>query len=241
MKDAYYFPHDSNASQDPKCSALLKDFGFRGYGIYWALIELLHEQGGRFTKFPKLLEGLAYTLTLPIKELETIITALINDYQLLKEDENYIWSDRVIRNLEKRNAKRQDKVDAGRKGGIISAMTRHKDLLEAPLKQNEPKESKVKESKVKLKSDLLSIVLKYKELKNWEKVSSEFYPRNIKTAKIILKDCQTAQGAVAFLEWCSERAKSKNLDWSLETCIKWFGEWQKSKDNKPSGVWSAKL
>lgn len=44
MKDAYYFPHDSNSKDDPKCVMLIEQLGMEGYGIFWVLIETLREQ-----------------------------------------------------------------------------------------------------------------------------------------------------------------------------------------------------
>ena len=44
MKDAYWFHHDSNAKDDPKCSMLIEQLGLEGYGIYWVLVETLREQ-----------------------------------------------------------------------------------------------------------------------------------------------------------------------------------------------------
>ncbi len=150
MKDTYYFSHDSNAHKDPKCSALINDWGYTGYGIYWAIIELLHEQGGKIKKFPKLINGLAFQFQVEIKYFKNLLEALLHDYELLKEDANFVWSNRVIRNLEKRMAKRQAKVDAGRIGGIKSGISRNKTLQdEAPLKAERSKRTKVKESKVK--------------------------------------------------------------------------------------------
>ena len=43
-KDAYYFSHDSNAKDDPKCSMLIEQLGLEGYGIYWVLVETLRDQ-----------------------------------------------------------------------------------------------------------------------------------------------------------------------------------------------------
>ena len=40
-KDAYYFSHDSNAKDDPKCMVLIDQLGLEGYGIFWVLIETL--------------------------------------------------------------------------------------------------------------------------------------------------------------------------------------------------------
>ena len=43
-KDAYYFPHFSNARQDRKVRRLRKELGIEGYGIYFMLLEVLRDQ-----------------------------------------------------------------------------------------------------------------------------------------------------------------------------------------------------
>ena len=43
-KDAYYFPHFSNARHDRKLKRLRKQFGIEGYGIYFMLLEVLRDQ-----------------------------------------------------------------------------------------------------------------------------------------------------------------------------------------------------
>lgn len=159
MKDVYYFPHDSNSRRDPKIAALLREFGFEGYGIWWTLIEIMHEQeGGKLEKFPKLIEGLAYQMSPDRRKtkqfeatLNASIRAMIDDFKLLQEDGTHIWSNRVVRNLEERHTKRMKRADAGRLGGIQSGIKRTKEMKqnEAMLQANEAneaKESKVKES-----------------------------------------------------------------------------------------------
>ena len=44
MKDAYYFPHDSNATNDPKIMMMIAQWGLEAYGIFWTIIEHLREQ-----------------------------------------------------------------------------------------------------------------------------------------------------------------------------------------------------
>ena len=46
MKDAYYFPHDSNAQHDEKIVELRCEYGWEGYGIYWALVERMRDAEG---------------------------------------------------------------------------------------------------------------------------------------------------------------------------------------------------
>jgi len=38
-KDAYYFSHDANAQDDEKILDLRADYGWEGYGLFWAVIE----------------------------------------------------------------------------------------------------------------------------------------------------------------------------------------------------------
>jgi len=46
MKDnkAIYFPHDTNASTDPKIIGLRVVYGWEAVGMYWAIIEALHKE-----------------------------------------------------------------------------------------------------------------------------------------------------------------------------------------------------
>lgn len=43
-KDAYYFSHDSNARNDEKILKLRMKHGWEGYGIFWAIVEMLREE-----------------------------------------------------------------------------------------------------------------------------------------------------------------------------------------------------
>lgn len=49
-KDAYYFPHFSNARHDRKLKRVRKELGVEGYGIYFMLLETLRDQ--EFFKYP---------------------------------------------------------------------------------------------------------------------------------------------------------------------------------------------
>ena len=43
-RDTFYFPHEYNAKDDPKCERLIWEMGMEGYGIFWALLEVLRIQ-----------------------------------------------------------------------------------------------------------------------------------------------------------------------------------------------------
>jgi hypothetical protein len=44
--DLPYFSHDNNASQHPKMRALIAEYGFEGYGRFWALNEMIARNAG---------------------------------------------------------------------------------------------------------------------------------------------------------------------------------------------------
>ncbi len=116
------------------------------------LVEILSEQENyKLRKFSKLYSGLARQIQIDADQLRSIIEAMLHEYELLSEDENYIWSESLLRRMEVKATKRQAKVEAGRKGGISSGVSRKKEAdlkqNEALLQANEPKESKAKKSK----------------------------------------------------------------------------------------------
>jgi hypothetical protein len=94
-KDTFYFKHDYNSRNDPKLVELKRVLGSVGKGIYWDLIEMLHEQGG---KLAYNISAIAYEL----REQEDVINRVINEFDLFKKDEKYFWSDRAKKNLKER-------------------------------------------------------------------------------------------------------------------------------------------
>ena len=41
LKPMRYFSHDSDAREDIKCKYLIREFGVKGYGMWWILCEIL--------------------------------------------------------------------------------------------------------------------------------------------------------------------------------------------------------
>lgn len=122
MKDAYYFSHDYNARQDPKLQDVLATHGVAGLGIYWCIIEMMYEQGG---KLPiKSVKSIAFTLHVDVE----IIESVINDFELFDKDGASFWSDAVITRLKKRT----DVISERKKAAQKSWESRR-------MKQNESK------------------------------------------------------------------------------------------------------
>lgn len=95
-KDAYYFPHFSNARHDSKIKRLRKELGIEGYGIYFMILEVLRDQ-----------EDLSYPIAdidLLAEEFSTIdpkVEAVVKKYGLFKVGEdNYFYSPKLIEYLQ---------------------------------------------------------------------------------------------------------------------------------------------
>jgi hypothetical protein len=114
-KDAYYFPHDSNAKDDPKCVMLIEELQLEGYGIYWILIETLREQPD--FKYPmKLIPALARRYFTTKEKM----TAVIKGYDLFEiEGDEFFYSESLLRRMEIVNEKREKAKLAGKKSGEV--------------------------------------------------------------------------------------------------------------------------
>jgi hypothetical protein len=157
-KNAYYFPHDCNASRDPKILQMCSVYKSEGYGWYWMLVEQMREQdnyklpiAGKYA-----IDAYAMRMYCDGNALHKFIDDCVNEFQLFKKDDDYLWSESLIRrmaNFDIRSVKARE-----------SALNRwHKQPQEMPTQSvgnaiamlpqcdsnaKRVKESKVKESKV---------------------------------------------------------------------------------------------
>lgn len=72
-KDAYYFSHDANARNDEKIISLRMKLGWEGYGIYWALIEMLRESNGYELEMDY--NRIAFALTSDSETIKDVVTS----------------------------------------------------------------------------------------------------------------------------------------------------------------------
>lgn len=122
MKDAYYFSHDSNANEDPKIAALISKYDFRGYGWFWRLIELFRNQPGY--KYPINKYTFDTLARILLCDRETIVQFLndcchefaTDEGALFCMDDNYIWSESLLRRMKVMDDNRKACSEAGKKG-----------------------------------------------------------------------------------------------------------------------------
>ena len=114
LKDSYYFPHDSNAKDDPKCMELIEQLGLEGYGIYWVLIETLRDQSNY--SYPiKLIPALARRYTTSKEKM----AAVVYNYDLFQVDNDEFF-------LSPSLCRRMGDVNKHRINGIRGSLIKNK-------------------------------------------------------------------------------------------------------------------
>src|SRR3990167_4265356 len=93
-KDAHYFSHDYNARNDPKLIKLSMQ-GWDLVGLYWAVVEMLHEQNGYLDSDP---EPIAFALRTQKERINHLITFP----GLFEFTENQFTCQRILKNLLRR-------------------------------------------------------------------------------------------------------------------------------------------
>lgn len=112
-KDAYYFSHDSNAKDDPKCSQLIEELQLEGYGIYWVLVETLRDQAD-YKYSLKYIPALARRYFTSKEKM----FAVIKNYDLFEvEDDMFFYSRSLNERMGIANAIREKAKLAGIKSG----------------------------------------------------------------------------------------------------------------------------
>lgn len=142
-KDAYYFPHFSNARNDRKLRRLRKELGVEGYGIYFMILEILRDQDG--FKYP--LDDIDL-LADDFGTSEQKVRAVITVYKLFEVDNNEMFFSAKFNEFMQPylNMKEQRRL-----AGIASGKARKlKALNEHPFNDSSTtdEQSKVNESKV---------------------------------------------------------------------------------------------
>lgn len=150
-KNTFYFPHDMNTISDPKISAFVGVFGGAGYGVFWRIVEMLHEDKNNKLPLKKyIFSAIAGTLKLDVNEVVEMVKFLTDEFEIFETDGQFFYSKRVIQNMEKRNDIKEKRSFAGRvsaeKRNINS--TNDEQMLNKS-EQTPTKEKKVKEIKVK--------------------------------------------------------------------------------------------
>ncbi len=155
MKETFYFSHDYNARNDPKLQHVLMVLGHEGKSIYWDLIEMLYESGGKL----EINKIQLYAFTL--RTTPELIEKLIHNFDLFSSDENDFWSDSCVRRIQIRNDKKAYFSECGKRGAKTKQATLQPGLSHPLANPKQGKERKGKEIKRK---DIKEKEIKDKEI-----------------------------------------------------------------------------
>lgn len=167
VKNTNYFSHDFNARHDPKMVKLRLKMGMNGIGIYWALVEMLYEQGGEIK-----LSDIDF-IAKEWREKRKKIEEVIQNFDLFEKNSEVFWSLSVNKRLEKIQGKSVKAKESASKRWNNDANALQ---TECDRNASKVKYSKVKESKVNnIMPDGFSetISLDEKKEKEKEKISAE--------------------------------------------------------------------
>lgn len=122
-KESYWFSHDSNAANNPKLLALIRKYGFEGYGRWWRLLERLRDcEDYKYNiDTPFAYEVIGQDLQMTADEAQSFIDDCIQYFQLLDTDGHYFWSISLLDRMEYWEKRREVLRERGRKGGLARA------------------------------------------------------------------------------------------------------------------------
>jgi uncharacterized protein YdaU (DUF1376 family) len=136
-----YFPHDSNARNDYKLIKLRSKYNYEGFGIYFALLELLFSENNklRIDDFETLAFGLQCD--------SAILKDIIQNFDLFEFEDDFFYSKRLSKTLDdicQKSLKASE--NAKKRWNNATAMRSHKEQI-CDINASKVNESKVKKSK----------------------------------------------------------------------------------------------
>jgi hypothetical protein len=141
-KEAYYFSHDANAQDDPKCMVLIDQLGMEGYGIFWALIEKLRAE--KDYKLPlETLPAFAKRWGTSKEKVETVV----KNYNLFKIKQNYFFSYRLKISMDLKTERATNAASI--RWSNANAMQTHSKRIANGMQNDAIKEKKRKEKESK--------------------------------------------------------------------------------------------
>ena len=221
MKDAYYFSHDSNARHDKDIVLLRADHGWKGYGLFWAIIEILRDQADY--RFPlKRLNALSIEIG---DDVSSFIDDCINEYELFASDGECFWSESLKRRMEKREEVTKARQQAGSKGGKASSKSKAKAKQNASIKGKERKESKENIKYLPVASLLAGKIAENDPKFFYNRNKNRFIKDWADPIRLLIeKDGRSREEVEAVIVWCQEHSFWKSNIHSGGTLRKKFSK-----------------
>lgn len=227
MKDTFFFTHDFGARNDPKMQNVLMECGCEGWGVFWAIVEQIYEQGGSLPLSCS--KSIAFQLHVSLE----IVNKIIHDFDLFKNDGELFWSDSINSRLNKRAEiaekrsksalKRWTKPKNESKENAKAMQLYEKDMQDCANKEKERKGKENKENTSLNKEDKKA------------ETAKRFTPPSIEEVQSYISEKGYSVDAESFVAFYNSKnwfvGKNKMKDWRSSVIT-----WQKReiKTNTPT-------
>ncbi|MGA2297178.1 MAG: DUF4373 domain-containing protein [FCB group bacterium] len=121
-KEAYFFSHDSNARHDPKIIMLRAEYGYQGYGWFWAIVEMMREEPGYKLNIKSKygLSAIAEELHIDKDTCAKFLNSCVKDFELFSyDDEGFLYSKSLQKRMEHWDRQKEIYAEKGKKGAEI--------------------------------------------------------------------------------------------------------------------------
>jgi hypothetical protein len=99
-----FIPHDTDIGNDVKIKSLKGKYKGLGYGTYWIILETLtHENENKLKLKPLTYLAIASETGMEAEKVKEFIDDCINSFELFESDEEYFWSNSLLRRIKKYN------------------------------------------------------------------------------------------------------------------------------------------
>lgn len=150
-KETYYFSHDSNALTDTKILNMRADYGLEGYGLYWAIIEMMRNEEDYKLNLNKNTYRAIKTLTNTTIDIEKFINDCIEDYRLFEKQEEKFYSNSLLRRMEQKDKKSAIAREKAEKRWNSNAKDMQQQCSDNANKGKKNKEKENKRNEIKIK------------------------------------------------------------------------------------------
>lgn len=149
MKKTFYFSHDFNARNDVKLQEVMMRMGHEGIGLFWCLVEMMYEQGGKLEIDQ--CDSIAFAIRTESEKIKTLIDIVF------EKDDTYFWSKSVLKRIKMQQEKSKKAKESAQKRWKNEAKSSNAssdaDAMRTHSDGNAIKEKKIKESKVNIKKE----------------------------------------------------------------------------------------
>lgn len=218
MKEAYYFRHDSNARRDQKIIALRLKHKMEGYGIYWAIIELLRESANYMCVTDYNI--VAFDLHVSA----SIVKSIIEEFGLFEftQDGKHFYSERLLRDMQSR-----DEISENRRQAINKRWAKHKEEQGDKNSVGNQENNKCDTNEIQVYNTSNTIKEENKKEENIEKNSTNveskkdnrtaFAPPSLQQVQAYIEEKGYAVDAEHFIDFYTSKGwmvgKNKMKDW----------------------------